>query len=230
MPTPCIIPFMLYRCLFFDLDGTLVDSRADLANSINLMLTDLRLEPLHYDRVVSFVGEGVPMLVQRALEASLERDTNGSEVETGIKLFGEHYRRHLLDETVVYPGVIETLESLKTLPMAVITNKSVEFTNAILSGLNLSRYFDVVLGGDSLPERKPSGVPLLEAARRCGVAPEECLMIGDSRVDIAAGKAAGIVTCGFTGGFRGRSELQEAGADYLIDAWPQLISIVTPAR
>jgi phosphoglycolate phosphatase len=220
---------MLYRCLFIDLDGTLVDSRADLANSINLMLTDLGLEPLHNDRVVSFVGEGVPRLVQRALEASLERDTNNSEVETGIKLFGEHYRRHLLDETIVYPGVIETLESFRSLPKAVITNKSVEFTNAILSGLNLSRYFDVVLGGNSLPERKPSAVPLLEAARRCGVAPEECLMIGDSRVDIGAGKAAGIATCGFTGGFRGRSELQEAGADYLINAWPELVSIVTPA-
>jgi phosphoglycolate phosphatase len=221
---------MLYRCLFIDLDGTLVDSRADLADSINFMLADLGLEPLHNDRVVSFVGEGVPRLVQRALEASLERDINRGEVETGIKLFGEHYRRHLLDETVVYPGVIETLESLRSLPKAVITNKSVEFTNAILSGLNLSRYFDVVLGGDSLPERKPSAVPLLEAARRFGVTPEECLMIGDSRVDIAAGKAAGIATCGFTGGFRGRMELQEAGADYLVDAWPDLISIATPAR
>src|SRR4051794_16037353 len=123
---------MLYRCLFIDLDGTLVDSRADLANSINLMLAELGLEPLHNDRVVSFVGEGVPRLVQRALEASFERDINRSEVETGLKLFSEYYRRHLLDETVVYPGVIETLESLKSLPKAVITNKSVEFTNVIL--------------------------------------------------------------------------------------------------
>jgi phosphoglycolate phosphatase len=220
---------MLYRCLLIDLDGTLVDSRADLANSINLMLTELGLEPLHNDRVVSFVGEGVAKLVQRALEARFNREANTSEIENGLKLFGEHYRRHLLDETVVYPGVIETLELLKTLPKAVITNKSLEFTNMILSGLNLSRYFDVVLGGDSLPERKPSAVPLLEAARRFGVTPEECLMIGDSRVDIAAGKAADIATCGFTGGFRGRAELHEAGADYLIDPWTDLMSIVTPA-
>jgi phosphoglycolate phosphatase len=220
---------MFYRCLFIDLDGTLVDSRADLANSVNLMLTDLGLEPLHNDRVVSFVGEGVPRLVQRALEASLERDANTSEVETGLKLFGEHYRRHLLDETVVYPGVIETLESLKGFPKAVITNKSLEFTNTILNGLNLSRYFEVVLGGDSLPERKPSAFPLLEASRRCSVIPEQCLIIGDSRVDITAGKAARIATCGFTGGFRGRTELQEAGADYLFDSWTELINIVTPA-
>ncbi len=215
-----------YRCLLFDLDGTLVDSRADLVTAVNLMLRQLGHEPLHETRVVSFVGEGMTKLIERSLCESLGREPSAAETLRGVEMFREHYAAHLLDETQVYPEVIETLQCFRHLPKAVVTNKPFDFTNRILEGLELSRYFVTVIGGDSLPERKPSPQPLLESAKRCNARPHECLMIGDSRVDILAGHAAEIKTCGYIAGFRGRIELEEAGADYLIEHFGELARIV----
>lgn len=217
---------MNYRCLLFDLDGTLIDSRADLVTAVNLMLRQLGHEPLHETRVVGFVGEGMTKLIERSLCESFGREPSAAEVLYSIEIFREHYAAHLLDETRVYPEVVETLERFQHLPKAVVTNKPVDFTNRILEGLELSRYFTTVIGGDSLPERKPSAEPLLEAARRCNTSTNECLMIGDSRVDIHAGRAAQMKTCGYVAGFRGRTELEEAGADYLIESFSELAKIV----
>lgn len=215
-----------FDCLLFDLDGTLVNSRRDLVESVNLTLAEMLKESLGDDVVASFVGEGVSKLIERALAAASTRAPHADEVESGVELFRRHYRRHLLEHTRPYPEVAETLSYFQSLPMAVITNKPTEFTLAILEGLGLSLYFKAVLGGDSLPERKPQPQPLLAAARLCEVPAERCLMVGDSRVDVLAGKAAGVKTCGFTGGFRARSELEEAGADFLIDRFGQLREIV----
>jgi len=217
---------MAYRCLLFDLDGTLIDSRADLIGSINLMLAELGLTPLADDRVVEFVGEGVRLLVERALFAAYNRESDEAHVDHALEVYRRHYRAHLLDRTRVYPEVEETLEHFALWPKAVVTNKPYEFTIAVLRGLGLERYFTAVLGGDSLAERKPSPEPLLEAARRCGHPPAECLMIGDSRVDIEAGRAAGMKTCGYVSGFRGREELESAGADALIERFSELRSVV----
>jgi phosphoglycolate phosphatase len=220
---------MRFRCLLFDLDGTLVDSREDLAASVNLTLAEMGRGPLAGERVAGFVGEGVAKLIERALAASLGRAPAPDEVASGVEVFRRHYRLHLLDGTRPYPQVAETLSRLRALPMAVVTNKPADFTLAILEGLGLRGRFRAVLGGDSLPERKPRPEPLLAAARLCGgAAPAECLMVGDSWVDIAAGKAAGTWTCGFTGGFRGREELAEAGADFLIDSFAELVKVVGP--
>src|SRR6266498_2331908 len=152
---------MSYQCLLFDLDGTLVDSRADLINSVNLMLAELGRAKLPDTRVLNFVGEGA---------------------------------------------------------------------RSLLEGIGLSPYFKVVIGGDCLPERKPSPLMLLEAARRCGVLASECLMIGDSRVDVEAGRAADMKTCGYIPGFRGRTELVEAGVDYVIERFSELCALVECAR
>lgn len=217
---------MNFSCLIFDLDGTLIDSRADLVTAVNLMLRQFGHEPLHETRVVSFVGEGMTKLIERSLCESLRREPSAAEVLRGVETFRAHYAKHLLNETRVYPEVIETLQCFEHLPKAVVTNKPFDSTNKILEGLELSRYFMAVIGGDSLPERKPSAEPLLEAARRCGATPNECLMIGDSRVDILAGHAAEMKTCGYVAGFRGRTELEEAGADYLIEGFGELAKIV----
>jgi phosphoglycolate phosphatase len=217
---------MRFRCLLFDLDGTLVDTRADLTTAVNLMLGDLGLERLTCEFVVSLVGEGAARLVGRALTASLGREPTDEELRQGLDLFRRHYRDHLLDATRPYDGVPFTLEHFSHLPRAVVTNKPLEFTEGVLAGLGLRHHFAAVLGGDSLPVRKPSAAPLLEAARLCGVGPEGCLMVGDSVVDIHAGKAAGIMTCGFVGGFRGRGELEAAGADYLIEHFGELRRVV----
>ncbi len=209
-------------CLLFDFDGTLIDSRADLTNSITLMLAEMGHAPLPDERVVSFIGEGVRALVERALRAGQEREPESADIDCALDVFRRHYSGHLLDQTRVYPEVHETLAHFRHLPKAVVTNKPYDFTLTILEGLGLRSHFAVVLGGDSLPERKPAPLPLLEAARRCGCAPAECVMVGDSRVDVLAGRAAGMVTCGFVAGFRGRAELVAAGADVLIERFGEL--------
>jgi phosphoglycolate phosphatase len=217
---------MKFRTILFDLDGTLIDSREDLAASVNLTLQELRLEPLHTDRVVSFVGEGVRRLMERALYATLERELTQFEVDHALEIFTRFYREHLLDRTRLYEGVRETLDAFRDRQLAVVTNKSLEFTQAILSGLELNHYFGIVLGGDSLPVRKPSPRPLLTAITELGGEAETSLMVGDSAVDIAAGRAAEIKTCGCAFGFRGRDELESAGADLIIERFRELKRVI----
>lgn len=221
---------MSYQCLLFDLDGTLVDSRADLINSVNLMLAELGRESLPDARVLKFVGEGARLLVERALRADQNAAPPGYDVDHALEIFRRHYREHMLDQTRVYPEVKQTLGRLDHIPKAVVTNKPYEFTTSLLEGIGLSSYFEVVIGGDSLPERKPSPLMLLEAARRCGVRASECLMVGDSRVDVEAGRAANMKTCGYIPGFRGRTELVEAGVDYVIERFSELCPLVECAQ
>ena len=227
---PIGVTKMSYKCLLFDLDGTLVDSRADLANSVNLMLAELGRESLSSCRVLNFVGEGARLLVERSLIASAETPPQPGEVDHALAIFRQHYREHLLDTTRVYPEVEEALARLSLLPKAVGTNKPYEFSVALLEGLGMLSQFQVVFGGDSLPERKPSPMMLLEAARSCGVKPSDCLMVGDTKFDVMAGQAAGMKTCGYIPGFRGRTELAEAGADFLIERFSELCMLVECAK
>jgi phosphoglycolate phosphatase len=217
---------MKFRCLLFDLDGTLVDSRADLVKSVNLTLREMGLSELTQPRVMSFVGEGIHLLLERALAAALGRLPTTLEAERGLLSYRRHYSEHLLDETVPYADVESMLAHFALLPKAVVTNKPYGFTIELLNGLNLTRWFRAIIGGDTLADRKPSPEPLLEAARRCDASPADCLMVGDSRVDMEAGRAAGMTTCGFVGGFRGRDELVEAKADMLIGTFSELREVV----
>ena len=217
---------MQFRCLLFDLDGTLVDSRADLALSVNLTLSALGLKTLEPNFIVTLVGEGVTRLIERALVASQGRGPSANDLSHALEIFDEHYARHLLDQTRAYPRVEELLDRFDTVQKAVVTNKPLRFTETILSGINLRGCFQVVFGGDSFPEKKPSPLPLLEAVRQCRADPNESLMIGDSNIDILAGQAAGIQTCGFVEGFRGRDELVAAGADWLFGDFLELAAIV----
>ena len=221
---------MSYQCLLFDLDGTLVDSRADLINSVNLMLAELGRETLPDARVLKFVGEGARSLVERALRADQNGAPPGHDVDHALEVFRRHYSEHLLDQTRVYPEVEQTLARLDHIPKAVVTNKPYEFTTPLLEGVGLSSYFEVIIGGDCLSERKPSPLMLFEAARRCGVHSSECLMVGDSRVDVEAGRAANMKTCGYIPGFRGRTELVDAGVDYVIERFGELCALVECAR
>jgi phosphoglycolate phosphatase len=221
---------MSYQCLLFDLDGTLVDSRADLINSVNLMLSEIGREMLPDSRVIGFIGEGARRLVERALRATQNGEPQDSEIDAALKMFRRHYREHLLDHTRVYPEVEQTLSRLTHVPKAVVTNKPYDFTVALLEGVGLIGHFDVIIGGDSLTERKPSPLMLVEAASRCRADASKCLMIGDSRVDIEAGRAARMKTCGYIPGFRGRTELVEAGVDFVIERFGELCTIVACAE
>ena len=217
---------MKYRCLLFDLDGTLVDSRADITDSLNFTLAEMGRTTLPAETVHGFIGEGVRLLIERALRATQVTKPSTNEVESAWQIYQRQYRAHMLDQTRLYHGVAETLEALQAWPKAVVTNKPYEFTADLLEGVGLLKHFTVVLGGNSLPERKPSPLMLLEAARLCEVAPADCLMIGDSWVDIEAGRNAGMPTVGYVGGFRGRAELEAAGANYLIERFDELNGIV----
>lgn len=217
---------MNYNCLLFDLDGTLVDSRWDLVNSVNLMLADFGLEPIAGHGVLGFVGEGIELLIERSLAFALGNQPGSAHVREALHVYRSHYAVHLLDTTRTNPEVEATLDYFAHLPKAVVTNKPVGLTRKLLEGLSLHGHFAAIIGGDSLSQRKPSAEPLLEAARLCGQPAARCLMVGDSRIDIEAGRAAGIDTCGYIPGFRGRDELEAAGANLLIDCFSELRDLV----
>ncbi len=193
---------MTRRPLLLDLDGTLVDSRRDLAAATNLLLVELGLAPVPLETACSFVGRGARTLVRRALDHADPHGTVPRD-DPGLRRFLAHYERVLLDTTVPFPGVVGGLARLHTagIPMAVVTNKPLGPAQKVLDGLDLSRWFDVVLGGDSLPTRKPEPGMLVEAARRLGVPLGDCLMVGDSDVDVEAARAAGVpgVWCAWGG-------------------------------
>jgi len=212
------------RLLVFDLDGTLVDSKVDLANAVNVALESFDLPPLPHPTIYSYVGDGASALIRRALPK--EDDDLLPEV---LDRFLAYYRRHLLDTTRAYPGVVGALRKWAGIyRMAVLTNKGVAMTREILSGLSLDGYFFEVLGGDSFDTKKPDPEGLLHILREAGVEAQEAIMVGDSRNDVLAGKAAGTVTCGVTYGLAAAG-FAEHPPDFTVDRFPDLFSRIRPA-
>lgn len=217
------------RFFIFDLDGTLIDSRADIALSLNIALRRMHLPTLPENRIADFVGEGVPKLVERAILASTGHEPSLDMVEGLIALFREEYELHLLDQTRLFPCTVEALDSLSWARFAVVSNKPEGFSRRILDGLGIGNRFLLILGGDSVRNRKPDPEALIKAMQACGTKPSETAMIGDSGVDIAAGKAAGVMTCGVLGGFRPKEELEAADCDLIIDNLLELADHFGPA-
>lgn len=213
------------RLLVFDLDGTLVDSKEDLANSVNHALVEFGLVPLPRWLIYGYVGNGATMLIGRSLGP--EREEILPDV---LGVFLDHYRRHLLDTTVAYPGVERSLrERGRAYEMAVLTNKPVEMTREILDGLSLSRYFAEVRGGDSFGSKKPDPEGLLSILDARAASPAESLMVGDSVNDVLAGRGAGVATCGVTYGL-GADGFAEHPPDFTIDRFPDLFDRIRPRR
>ncbi|HXV19908.1 MAG TPA: HAD-IA family hydrolase [Desulfuromonadales bacterium] len=181
---------MCFDTFLFDLDGTLVDSVADLATAVNLLRAELSLPPLDIPTVRGYVGDGATFLVKRSLPEGLFS-------EERLQRFLVHYGEHLLESTVLYPGIRTFLDERKNsgLKMAVVTNKPHRLTRLLLEGLALSGYFPVVIGGDSLPQKKPDPRPVWRALEELAAAPQSTILIGDHHTDLAAGRAAGIRTC-----------------------------------
>ncbi len=180
--------------LLLDLDGTLIDSRQDLAAATNRLLAELGLAPLPLLQVCQYVGRGARSLVGRALDAA-DPDGLVPRTEPILRRFLGHYEQVLLDSTVPFAGVLAGLDALREagVPLALVTNKPIRPTRTILAGLGMSDRFDVVLGGDSLPQKKPDPAPLLAAADLLGVPVARCVMVGDSDVDMEAAKNAGVL-------------------------------------
>lgn len=205
------------RLLVFDLDGTLVDSKLDLAMSVNAMRAAAGLAPLSLDLIASYIGHGVTLLVRRSLKA----DATSEDVEKGLAFFLAYYRDHMLDNTAPYPGVAEALEKLRGHPMAVLTNKPVNFSREMLTRLGFAPYFAYIYGGNSFPEKKPDPVGLHKLMEDLRISTRETLMIGDSDTDVLTGRNAGVWTCGVTYGF-GAHSLQQVSPDLIIDDMREL--------
>jgi len=195
--------------VIYDLDGTLVDSRADLADSVNAMLRRLGLPERDDEIIVSFIGEGAERLIRRSLGP--EHEVRYPEA---APLWSEEYSKRLLDKTRLYSGIAELLGALPD-NRAVLTNKPGGYARRILHGLGIEDRFRAVLGGDEVP-RKPAPGGLLRLCSVLGISPGEALLVGDSAVDVATAKAAGVRVCAVTWGFGERASL--ASADYLCDS------------
>jgi phosphoglycolate phosphatase len=213
------------RLLVFDLDGTLVDSRVDLAFSVNHAMAAHGLPTLTMETVCEFVGDGVTMLLRRAIGPGHE-----AMFPAIRKTFLAHYREHLLDHTLPYPGVAESLrERGRDYRLAVLTNKPIAMTHDILDGLFPAGTFREVRGGDSFATRKPDPEGLIDILASEHASPGETLMVGDSSNDVRAGRAAGVATCGVTYGL-GTHGFAEDPPDFLIDRFPDLFSRIRPIR
>jgi len=208
----------------FDLDGTLVDSKQDIANSLNWTLTQLGNEPIPLAVIESFVGNGIMPLIKKSVEAAGHPEME----EQALALFRERYWECLLDSTEPFPGVISTIETLKNrVKMAVVSNKLESYTHKILEGLDMARYFGgLVYGGDSLPVKKPDPAALLEIVNKLGGSTAKMVFVGDSAVDIETGKRAGAATIAVTYGYRDVEELRQAGPDLIIDRFDRLLDIL----
>ena len=201
--------------IMFDLDGTLADTGPDLADAVNYTRAHFNLEPLPDALVYSHVGRGVEHL----LKHSLPQQQPFQEV---MRVFLERYEKHLLDKTVLYPGVLPALDYFRDKRRVVVTNKMHRLSVAIIRGLGVEDRFDAILGGDSVAEKKPHPALLNEVLRRYRVAVRRALMVGDGDTDMDAGKRAGVVTCGVTYGFGNKKDLAATQPDFLIDDLDEL--------
>jgi phosphoglycolate phosphatase len=232
--TPHIIPVESLRLLVFDLDGTLIDSRRDLANSVNAMLSHLDRPELPQDVIASYIGDGAGMLVRRALGDPDDE----AYVESALTFFLDYYREHKLDYTHVYPGVMESLEALRQAPeagarqMAVLTNKPIVPSVAICDALGLSPYFFRIYGGNSFSTKKPDPQGLNALMREAGVDPFETLMIGDSDIDILTARSSGVWALGSRFGLSPHT-LDAAQPDSLVDSafdWAEALDVIKIPR
>ena len=189
-----------YEGILFDLDGTLIDSVRDIVEALNAGLAAIgrRSLPLHVGR--GFIGDGLPRLLERALEAT-GGPVDAPLVAAALQAVRDHYGAHPVRYTVAYPGIPELLRDLAPTPLAVVSNKPEQLCRTVLAALGLAARFATVLGGDSLPERKPDPAPVREALRRLGIRdPRRALLVGDGPQDMAAGRAAGVRILGVVWG------------------------------
>lgn len=207
--------------LIFDLDGTLVDTRRDLANAVNYALRQLGKNEVEVDTVTGYVGDGVRKLLERALGEAAK-----TELETALQHFRSFYHEHVADFSQPYPGIREVLEHFADKQKAILTNKPQEFSEALLQRLDLRRYFAMVVGGQPDLKLKPDPEAVFKILYHFNLPASLALIIGDGENDILVGKAAKIVTGAVAYGFRPAEKLRALQPDFVIKAPAELMDLI----
>ncbi len=212
--------FSPVRAFLFDLDGTLIDSKLDLVNSVNFMLREMRREPLPIETVASYIGHGAPRLVADALGSQAADEDR----KAGLGIFLAHYQQHSLDATRAYPGVMEGLQALKDHPMVVLTNKPAQMSVEILEALDLAKYFRAVYGGDSFESKKPDPAGAQTILKDLDTLPRQAAMVGDSDVDVLTARNAGMLAIAVNYGF-GKHDRAAQPADLYVDSLQEIAAL-----
>jgi phosphoglycolate phosphatase len=209
--------------LIFDLDGTLIDSKLDLVHSVNAARALMGLGPISEELVSSYVGSGAPVLMRRALGP----EASEADVQRSLEYFLSYYRAHMLDNTRLYPGVQEALDRLHAAgaKMAVLTNKPVRFSRALVEGLGLAKYFFQVYGGNSFEQKKPNPIGIETLLSESGVTRERTIMVGDSGVDVRTARNANVKACGVSYGLQPEGFLEDP-PDLVVDTMLELADYV----
>jgi phosphoglycolate phosphatase len=221
------IPLQKIRLVIFDLDGTLIDSERDLAAAVNAMLVNYGRKELPLEVIGTYIGDGAPMLIRRALGDPADREF----LQHALNYFLAYYREHKLDSTYVYAGIKEALQQIGSndgvaRKLAVLTNKPVRASRDIISGLGISASFFQVYGGNSFDTKKPDPQGANTIMREAGVAPDETVMVGDSQVDVLTARNAGLWSVGVTYGFAPQT-LEQVVPDILVDTPAELGTALT---
>lgn len=216
------------RMILIDVDGTLVDSVPDLAWCVDELMRRLGREPHGEAKVRNWVGNGVERLVRRALIGQLEGEPPEADFEKAYPIFLELYAENTSKRSRLYPGVREGLDYLKAQGylLGCVTNKATQFTLPLLKDLGIHDDFGIVVSGDTLPVKKPDPQPLLHAAAHFGVAPAESLMIGDSKSDVEAARAAGFQIVCMSYGYNHGEDIHNYDPDLVIDSMAELKDVL----
>lgn len=218
---------MAIELLIFDLDGTLADTKLDLAHAVNAARLHFGLPPLDNEVVYSYVGNGAPVLIRKVMGSGYSE----AEIQLALEHFLAYYREHMLEHTTLYPGVRESLDRLRAagVRMAVLTNKPEKISQDMLAGLGVDGYFLRICGGNSLVQKKPDPAGVRILLEETGIPQERALMVGDSAVDVLTARNAGIAVCGVTYGFQPESLAGEP-PDILVDRIEDLADMVIAER
>ena len=210
------------RLIIFDLDGTLVNTLEDITASVNFTLGRLGRPPVPMEAVRQYVGDGLTALLSRSMGGHDEL------LHEAAGIYTVHHSRNLVVRSRLYPGVLETLDHFRSIPLAVISNKTEEFVRPLLEGLDIAGCFRMVLGADAGLPLKPAPDSILHIMRSLQAPRERTVMVGDGTTDVRAGRAAGVTTCAVTWGFRSEAELRTAAPDHVIHAMPELADLFVP--
>ncbi len=217
------------KLVLIDLDGTLVDSVPDLAYSVDQTLLRLGL-PLRGEAAVrTWVGNGVKTLVERALTNDLHQPADPTVLAQALAIFMEIYAENTSQRSRIYPGVLEGLDFLQScqaLKVACVTNKAEQFTHKLLKDLGLFEHFALIVSGDTLPEKKPHPLPLLYAAEQLGISTSEAIMIGDSKSDVKAARAAGFKMIAVSYGYNHGEDIRDYQPDAVVNSLAELKELI----